>query len=118
MPHEAAYQPVTAVIGGQQRTLRLTLRGVRLLREKLGADGLTALQDTASAADPFAQIDKIGAILWVLMGDESLSVEQVEAMVDFRELDAITQAITQVFETDIEATPDGDDEGKAGAAPV
>jgi hypothetical protein len=107
--HEAAYEPVTVTIGGQERMLRLTLRSIRLLRDKLGATGMLELQDAATqdAGDPFAQLDKVGVILWALIGDPGLTVEQVEGMVEMRELDGITEAIGRVFETDTEPQPAG-----------
>jgi hypothetical protein len=106
--HEAAYEPVEVVIGGQSRKMRLTLRGVRMLRDALGAGGMQALQEFgAESDDPFAMVDKIGVIVWALLGDSSLSVEDVEGMIDFRELDRITDAIGRVFDTDTEPQPAG-----------
>jgi hypothetical protein len=111
---EQAYEPVQVELGGEMRTLRLTLRAVRLIKQHAGAD---AFDGTVNPAD---MVDRVGVFLWAMIGDPKLTVEQVEDMVEIRDVDRITEALGRVFSVDMPADAAGGNggppEGKAHAS--
>jgi hypothetical protein len=109
---EQAYEPVALELGGQTRTLRLTLRALRLIKQHAGADVFSG-----GLSDPGAMIDHIGVILWAMLGDPELTIEQVEDMVEMRDIDRVTAAFAKVMETDLPVVAGtGATAGKAEAA--
>ena len=111
---EQAYTPVQVEIGGKMRTLRLTLRAVRLIKEHAGADAFS------EAVNPADMVDRVGVFLWAMIGDKSLTIEDVEDMIDIRDVDRITDALGRVFAVDMPEDADGGNgkapEGKAHAS--
>jgi hypothetical protein len=108
--HMQAYDPVQFELGGETRTLRLSLLAIR----KIKAGGGGELFKPGGTQDPDKMLDYLGLLIWAMLGDESLTVEQVEDMIDYRDLQRVTAAISEVFNADTGAEPSGDgDEGKA-----
>ena len=78
---------VPLTLDGVERRLRFTLRTIRQLKEKLGK---TALEEGVST-------DLLAELLWFGLkhNDPSLTVEQVEEMVDLEQLTEVMDAVAK-----------------------
>jgi hypothetical protein len=100
MSAEQALAPVRVTLGGREFTLRLTLRAVREIKQRIGADVFTGGIPAAE------MVDHLGTLLWALVrhkgegGDQNLTVEDIEDMVDAAELPGILAALGATMEQD------------------
>lgn len=90
---ETPYTAVQIELGGRKRTLRCTLRAMRLVQKETGADLFRGARPGP---------EHLGVLLWALLAheDRELTVEQAEELIDLGNIQMVAARIAEALATD------------------